>query len=160
MTVAPTSTQKKDPIKKLQQDVGELRTRIATLESERPGRKPKPLLAIKEADVCAIDPDSDSTTCPYSSIYRYQSGCWGTRCRQKQHEAYERRKLVRSNGKASPVKPVKAVKSPAKAPVKAVKTAPSPPPKKTVKKITKKVVPATAAAPKAPAKRAVKRLAS
>jgi len=135
MTVAQT----KDPIKKLQQDVGELRTRVQTLESERPGRKPKPLLAIKQRDVCAIDPDSDSTKCPFASIYRYQSGCHGAMCRQKQHEAYERRKAARANGKAVSVR----VKAPAK---KAVP----------VKKVTKKVTKATAK----PVKRTVKRMAS
>lgn len=128
MTVAQT----KDPIKKLQQDVGELRTRVETLESERPGRKPKPLLAIKQRDVCAIDPDSDSTKCPFASIYRYQSGCHGAKCRQKQHEAYERRKTARANGKAVTVR---------------VK----PPSKQIAKKVTAK---------KAPTKRTVKRTAS
>jgi hypothetical protein len=147
MTVAQT----KDPIKKLQQDMGALRTRVETLESERPGRKPKPLLAIKQRDVCAIDPDSDSSVCPWSSIYRYQSGCWGTLCRAKQHEAYERRKTARSNGKvkavAVKVRPVRPTSSTAK---KIVAAAP-------VKKIVKKT---PAKATKAPAKRTVKRMAS
>lgn len=130
--------QTKDPIKKLQQDVGELRTRVETLESERPGRKPKPLLAIKQRDVCAIDPDSDSTKCPFASIYRYQSGCHGAMCRKKQHEAYERRKASRANGKA----------------VRTTTTS--------VKQIAKKVTKASAkkTASKVPTKRTVKRMAS
>ena len=139
--------QKKDPIKKLQQDMGELRTRVETLESERPGRKPKPLLAIKQRDVCAIDPDSDSTKCPFASIYRYQSGCHGAMCRQKQHEAYERRKAIRVNGKA--VK-VRAKKAP---PTKQVT-------KQVSKRVTKKTVPARKAPAKVPAKRTVKRVVS
>lgn len=132
MTVAQT----KDPIKKLQQDVGELRTRVETLESERPGRKPKPLLAIKQRDVCAIDPDSDSTKCPFASIYRYQSGCHGAMCRQKQHEAYERRKASRANGKAARVTvPVKQIaKKVTKAPAKKA-TASKAPTKRTVKRM-------------------------
>jgi hypothetical protein len=139
MTVAQTKTP--DPLKKLQQDVGALQIRVETLESERPGRKPKPLLAIKQRDVCAIDPDSDSTVCPFASIYRYQSGCHGTMCRQKQHEAYERRKSARTNGKAVTVR-----KPTSKTAKKILAAAP-------VKKVTK----ATKAIPR---KRTVKRMAS
>ena len=84
-----------DPMRKLQQDVTELKVRVRSLEAERPGRKPIPLVETKQRDVCAVDPDSDSARCPYASIYRYQNGCHGIRCRAKQHEAYERRKAAR-----------------------------------------------------------------
>jgi hypothetical protein len=108
-----------DPIKDLQRDVGELKVRVQTLESERPGRKPKPMIAPKQRDVCAIEPGRDSTTCPDASIYRYQAGCWGALCRSKQHAAYERRKVKKAGTpvsvrkKAAPTKAV-AKKAPAK----------------------------------------------
>jgi hypothetical protein len=101
-----------DPIKVLQQDVGDLKARVQTLESERPGRKPKPMIAPKQRDVCAIEPERDSKTCPDASIYRYQAGCWGTLCRGKQHDAYERRKVKKAGTPVSVRKkaaPTKAV---------------------------------------------------
>jgi len=67
------------------------------------------MLAIRQRDVCALDPSRDSATCPDASIYRYQSGCHGKACRLKQHNAYERRK----NGKAPEV--VKVVRPKKKA---------------------------------------------
>lgn len=85
----------------VEQRLAAVEQRIHLLESERPGRKPKPLLVIRQRGVCAIDPNRDSATCPEASIYRYQSGCHGDACRLKQHEAYERRK---TNGVAVPAK--------------------------------------------------------
>lgn len=85
---------------------------MVVVESERPGRKPKPMLALRQRDVCAIDPSRDSTTCPDASIYRYQTGCHGAACRLKQHNAYERRKNGKARPEATPVKvsPTKAAK--------------------------------------------------
>jgi hypothetical protein len=76
----------------IEQRVNALEQRMHVVESERPGRKPLPMLAIRQRDVCAVDPGRDSSTCPNASIYRYQSGCHGAACRMKQHLAYERRK--------------------------------------------------------------------
>jgi len=121
-----------------------LQARVTSLESERPGRKPKPLLAYKQRDVCGLDPSRDSSTCPDSSIYRYQSGCWGAACRLRQHEAYERRK-----GNKEPAKKAVA-KRPVKAPVKAVAVKVKPPEKKTAAKRTSRPT-------KAPAKRVTRR---
>lgn len=111
------ATKTADPIKTLQREVIALTKRVQTLESERPGRKPKPLVAVRERGVCAIDPDRDSTTCPDASIYRYQMGCHGERCRAKQHDAYERRKddkpkpvAVRVRGGATKKPPAKVTK--------------------------------------------------
>lgn len=72
--------------------ISALEKRITVLESERPGRKPQPLLAIRQRGICGLDPSRDSATCPEASIYRYQNGCHGDACRAKQHNAYERRK--------------------------------------------------------------------
>lgn len=103
---------------------------LELLSSERPGRKPKPLLVVKQRGVCAIDPNRDSDTCPDASIYRYQSGCHGDACRLKQHEAYKRRK---TNGTAVEVRPSKTT---AKRSTKT--THPATPKPTAAKKITKK----------------------
>lgn len=76
----------------LEQRLLALEQRMAHLETQRPGRRPKPFLVIKQHGVCALDPGRDSSECPDASIYRYQMGCHGDSCRLKQHEAYERRK--------------------------------------------------------------------
>ena len=91
----------------------------------------------------AIDPSSDSSVCPFASIYRYQSGCHGTRCRAKQHEAYERRK---GNNRGAAVKVAKkATKATAsKTTVKKQPDVTEPTP--VTKKVVKRVVAKTAAA--------------
>ena len=73
------------------------------LESERPGRKAKPLIALRQDGVCAVSPDINSAGCPDASIFRYQQGCHGTACKLKQHAAYERRRDAKAN-KRIPVK--------------------------------------------------------
>lgn len=129
MTVARTAT---SPT--VEQRLLAVEQRINLLESERPGRKPKPLLVIRQRGVCAIDPNRDSATCPEASIYRYQSGCHGDACRLKQHEAYERRKI---NGEAAPAKAKKATPKKTRSATKA-----KAPAKPTVKKrITKRAAP-------------------
>lgn len=78
--------------------VNDLRERVEALESTKVGRKKKALLRPHEVGVCALneDPESevnsppcfDSATCPDSSIYRYQQGCRGTACVEKNHDYY------------------------------------------------------------------------
>ena len=127
----------------LRQKVAALEQRVDTLEASRPGRKAKPMVALREKGVCAIDPNRDSETCPDASIFRYQLGCHGTACRGKQHESYERRKARKTTTAKKTA--AKAVKAPVrKAPAK---KAPSP-----LKKPTKRTNPAKVAAKKAPAK--------
>ena len=106
----------------VEQRLNALEQRMSVVESERPGRKPRPLLAVRQRGVCALDPDRDSSTCPDASIYRYQSGCHGDACRLKQHNAYERRK----NGKAKTAEAVKV--TPPKKRVPRQTTAPKAPP--------------------------------
>jgi hypothetical protein len=125
-----------------------LEQRVEVLESERPGRKPRPLLAIRQRGVCGIDPTRDSGDCPDASIYRYQSGCHGDACRAKQHEAYERRK---GNKPVKPVK-VKAV-APTKKAVPKTPLLPTAPTKRVAKRVTKKAATPTT-------KRASKRAAA
>ena len=141
----------------------EIQARLSTLESQRPGRKPKPILAYKERDVCGIDPERDSETCPDASIYRYQSGCWGAKCRYKQHMAYERRKpdsepetpvskqakvavraknnktIAKTTAAKPAAKATKAAKPPRQLPVKSVKAAKpvSTPSKRIMKKVAR-----------------------
>jgi hypothetical protein len=110
------------------------------------------MLAIRQRDVCALDPSRDSTTCPDSSIYRYQSGCHGAACRLKQHNAYERRKkpqAVKVTKKAAKT-PAPTKKAPAKRAAPATKKTPAKkvPVAKTVarRRITKAPAKRTAAA--------------
>jgi len=65
--------------------------RIVSLEKERPGRKPVPIL-VSEEGVCGVDPDRDSATCPDASIYRAQQKCKGTRCTKIYREYYADRR--------------------------------------------------------------------
>lgn len=66
-------------VESLEASVDRLRERIEYLESSRPGRKKKPIVA-KEKGVCGIDPSRDSTTCPDANLYRHQQGCRGAAC--------------------------------------------------------------------------------
>lgn len=116
----------------LRKKVASLEQRVETLESSRPGRKAKPMVALREKGVCAIDPDRDSATCEDASIFRYQLGCHGTACRGKQHESYERRKARKTA--TAKKQPAKRTTNAKKAPTKtAAKKAPV---KKTVAKKT------------------------
>lgn len=101
------ATKTADPVKTLQREVIALAKRVETLEAERPGRKAKPLVAVRQRGVCAIDPNRDSTTCEDASIYRYQMGCHGEACRARQHDAYERRKDRRETKTAVSVRSTK-----------------------------------------------------
>lgn len=69
--------------------VTSLEQRMAVVESERPGRKAKPLLRT-EVGVCGLDPDRDSSTCDEATVYRYQQGCKGTACVMANREYYAR----------------------------------------------------------------------
>lgn len=65
--------------------------RIKTLEGHRPGRKALPVV-VSEAHVCGVDPEIDSVTCPYGSLYRRQKGCKGDRCVTISQEYYDKRR--------------------------------------------------------------------
>ena len=88
-----------------------LEQRVEALEAERPGRKAKPLVALRQDGVCAVSPDIDSSTCPDASIFRYQQGCHGNKCKAKQHAAYERRKANREDTPVTVTKRKPAAKS-------------------------------------------------
>ena len=124
----------------LRREVAALRQEVDALKASRPGRKAKPMVALREHDVCAIDPERDSHTCPDASIFRYQMGCHGQACRQKQHESYVRRKAR----KVAATKKAAVKNAPAKK--KATKAVP-------VKAPTKKVAAKKATAKQAPARR-------
>lgn len=101
----------------LRYEVAALAERVKALEANRPGRKAKPLVALRQDGVCAVSPEIDSAECPDASIFRYQQGCHGNRCKAKQHAAYERRKDAKSTETPVAVKtPTKrtAAKAPAK----------------------------------------------
>lgn len=84
--------------KSLAARVTALEQQVAALMKGRPGRKALPVL-VKEEGVCGIDPDSDSATCPHSSLYRHQMGCQGIACVTKSSDYY---KNYKSRKKAEP----------------------------------------------------------
>jgi hypothetical protein len=64
----------------LEAHIENLIERVYDLEGKgQRGRQAKPIL-VKEEGICGLDPESDSATCPYASIYRKQKGCKGTAC--------------------------------------------------------------------------------
>ena len=114
-TIKTASEPKESPedTQALRYAVTALEQRVEALEASRPGRKAKPLVALRQDGVCAVSPDIDSAKCPDSSIFRYQQGCHGNACKAKQHAAYERRKAAKDT--AVTVKPRRsAAKAPAK----------------------------------------------
>lgn len=153
----------------IEQRVDALEQRMHVVESERPGRKPRPMLAIRQRDVCALTPSLNtyekSIECPDASIYRYQSGCHGAACRLKQHNAYERRKDNKAVVVAPPrkrtsrtttspkTKPEVTKRAAKKAPpTKSAPARKAPPTKKAAPTPAKTRVPAKAVAKKAPTK--------
>jgi hypothetical protein len=112
----------------LEHEVARLIKRVDALEAQRPGRKAKPLIALRQDGVCAINPDIDSSTCEDASIFRYQQGCHGTGCKNKQHNAYQRRK-DRPAVETPVAKPKRATKTVAKTPPPASVPARTPKPK-------------------------------
>lgn len=71
----------------LEDRVSDLESRVAILEQSRPGRKGRPI-QVSEKGVCGLNPECDSATCPDASVYRWQHGCKGEACRQKNSEYY------------------------------------------------------------------------
>jgi len=104
-----------DPVQTLRYELAAAVKRIEALEASRPGRKAKPLIALRQDGVCAVNPEIDSTSCEDSSIFRYQQGCHGDACKAKQHAAYERRKQTKAEAVDVPVaKPKRAGRQPLK----------------------------------------------
>lgn len=67
------------PTTNIEDRITSLERRVDTLESNRPGRKAKPLIR-SEVGVCGLHPDIDSATCTDATVYRHQQGCLGTAC--------------------------------------------------------------------------------
>jgi hypothetical protein len=83
----------------LEQRVVALEKRVQFLEAQRPGRRPKPMVAPNKVGICALDPDRPSDACEDASIYRYQQGCRGDLCNKANQDYYaEYRKKKRSTG--------------------------------------------------------------
>jgi hypothetical protein len=120
---ATKETPPEDEIQSLKYEVAAAVKRIEALEANRPGRKAKPLIALRQDGVCAVSPDIDSTQCEDSSIFRYQQGCHGDACKAKQHAAYERRKTSKAEAAAATPVAVTKTKQPAPAKPRATKTA-------------------------------------
>lgn len=75
----------------VQMRLASLERRVETLEGRRPGRRALPIL-VSEPHVCGVDPSSDSTKCPYASLYRHQKGCKGDHCVRVSQIYYENRR--------------------------------------------------------------------
>ena len=72
--------------------VGLLTARLNKLENKRKGgRKPKPI-QVQAVDVCGIDPNRDSSTCPDASLYYRRLGCAGVACMRESSEYWKNRK--------------------------------------------------------------------
>lgn len=71
-----------------------LTARVETLEKQRPGRKPRPVV-VSEEHVCGVDPSRDSATCPDASLYRRHRGCQGDRCVSISQEYYAERRATK-----------------------------------------------------------------
>jgi len=65
----------------LEDRIAALEARVDHLERERSGRKPLPIV-VSQDGVCGVDPEGDSTDCPYASLYRRQKGCKGVACKR------------------------------------------------------------------------------
>lgn len=81
-----------DQVERQNERLATLSLRISELEvrfaKSRPsGRKAKPVLQ-REPGVCGLDPSCDSATCDAANVYRYQQGCLGTACVEKNREYY------------------------------------------------------------------------
>ena len=80
-------TSLQEQVADLQEQVADLRERVLKIESSRPGRKGTPVI-VSEKGVCGLDPACDSETCERASVYRWQKGCRGTACAEKNSAYY------------------------------------------------------------------------
>lgn len=87
----------------IEERITDLEERVESLEKQkRPGRKASPMLAPNQPGVCALDPECDSALCEQKSVFRYQQGCRGTACVDKNRSYYaeyrKSRREASSNG--------------------------------------------------------------
>jgi hypothetical protein len=68
-----------------------LEARVTQLETVRKGGRPSKKILVKAVDVCGLDPERDSRTCPDASLYRRRQGCAGVACMQASSEYYKER---------------------------------------------------------------------
>ena len=58
------------------------------MENQRKGGRPAKPIQVSEAGICGVEPEIDSATCPYASVYRRQQGCKGDACVRVSSEYY------------------------------------------------------------------------
>ena len=80
---------------RLRDDVDALNVRITAMEA-RKARKPK-TLQVSEAGTCGLNPEINSAVCPNSSLYRFQQGCLGTACVEKNRQYYADRRAKKKS---------------------------------------------------------------
>jgi hypothetical protein len=66
-----------------------LEAKVEALEGGRSGRKALPIV-VKAEGICGVQPDVDSSVCPFASLYRRQQGCLGEACKRKSSQYYAR----------------------------------------------------------------------
>lgn len=74
-----------------------LEAQIESLNTSRPGRKRMPIL-VSHSGVCGVEPNTDSGSCPYASVYRRQQGCLGDACMRASSDYYKDYRSNRSTG--------------------------------------------------------------
>lgn len=72
-------------------EIDAINIRIEALLNER-RRKSVATVEVREANVCGLHPEIDSTVCPSANVYRFQQGCLGTSCVEKNRQYYADRR--------------------------------------------------------------------
>jgi hypothetical protein len=71
----------------LRDEVDALSIRVEAVSSRRTKKLP-----VREAGTCGLHPDINSAVCPSANIYRFQQGCLGTACVEKNRQYYADRR--------------------------------------------------------------------
>ena len=73
----------------LRDEVDALNIRI---EAAKTGKRRTRVPLVSEVNVCGLHPEIDSAVCPNANVYRFQQGCMGTACVEKNRQYYADRR--------------------------------------------------------------------
>lgn len=73
----------------LRDEVDALNIRI---EASRAHKRRAKVPLVSEVNVCGLHPEVDSAVCPNANVYRFQQGCMGTSCVEKNRQYYADRR--------------------------------------------------------------------
>ena len=86
-------TERQDALSRRMDDVRDeldaLNSRLEAASTRR--RRPK-VQVVSEINVCGLHPEIDSGVCPSANVYRFQQGCLGTSCVEKNRQYYADRR--------------------------------------------------------------------